>query len=189
MKSTGYTHHPLFWLVLFVRVAAAVYIFINPLWGTIWTLVLDYFDSWIWVQYLKMSLHAYHVFDKKIDMLGYICMTIVSIPVGWEVFLLLVGLLLYRFVGFLIYLKVKNPLLFLLFPNMFEVAFFWFVLSGYVNVSISAPGMWKWLLVLIIGKELQELWIHYPGDIGLRRFGQPVIFRLLGYNKKPPIEY
>lgn len=169
--------------VVLLRILAALFILLNPLWGLIISWILDYFDSYVWVQYAKMSWDEYRVFDKRIDLFGYLMMLFVSF--AHPAFFMLYMLLIYRFVGYLLFLYTRNKSIFLVFPNLFEVFFIWqIILPAYFGLDLASINAVYFLILLIVAKEIQELWINYPGQLPFRQFEKPLLMRIYNRLKK-----
>lgn len=176
-NTRSYLTKPLFWIVVGVRIVLALYILVNPLRGFILTILADYFDAFVWVFHQGMSWRDYKVFDKLVDNFSYFMMLVVSI--NYPGFIWLAILLCYRLIGYMLYFKFRNNLLFLAFPNLFEVGFVWLVLLPvYFKVDISSSVSMAYLTVLLIIKIAQELIIHYPGYLPFRKPGYPVIMQI-----------
>jgi hypothetical protein len=148
--------HPWVLLVIVFRAAAAIYIFINPVWGFIWTCLFDFLD---W-QILKRGMHytagMYQQLDKPLDWIGYAVEYVVGFSLGFGV--LLTMLLIHRFIGQVLYAKTNRRIWFIVFPNLFEIAFLWYIVLPYAGVVIDAHKEWLWYLIGI--KIIQEMIVH-----------------------------
>jgi len=165
------------WIVIVLRLLAAFYIYFNPLRGFIWTMLIDWWDCYFFKHRARMSWQEYHELDKYLDWVSYLVMLVTSVRYGS--FVILFALLLFRLIGQALFLKKKKTIYFLLFPNMFEMAFLWFViLKGLFNVSGSD---WIWLIILFVVKELQEIYLHYLWPRYLKTKGYPKWLQRLGY--------
>jgi hypothetical protein len=171
------------WLVIFTRILFALYILINPLWGFIWTTVFDHFDSYILKHKEGMSWWEYHMLDKYLDWVSYITMLIAGFQYG--VIYILVALLAFRLVGQLMFMRTRKTIYFLLFPNLYEMAFLWFVLVQKV-LFYDGGGLSQsvWLFILFIVKETQEAWLHFIWPNYLKKNGYPKIMQKIGFEAK-----
>ena len=174
--------HPLFWLVLFARIAAAAYILVDPLWGFIATLVFDYVDALTWMHTLGMSRKLYYEIDKPMDWVSYIVMYAVAIQQGFS--LLLTPFLIYRLIGQVIFMTSGRQKHFVFFPNFFEVVFFWHILGDRLGADVGSQPFLMLLAGLLVLKIIQEIGVYYVWPAHLRRHGYPWILRLLGQTKK-----
>ena len=174
--------HPLFWLVLFARFAAAAYILIDPLWGFVVTLAFDFGDAFVWMHTLGMSRKLYYEIDKPVDWISYVVMYTVGIRYGF--FFILTPFLLYRMIGQIIFMAGGKQKHFILFPNFFEVVFFWVILGRQLGAD-----MWSRQYLLLLGclfmfKILQEIWIYHIWPARLRRHGYPTILSVFGQKRQ-----
>ena len=61
---------------------------------------------------------------------------------------------LYRFVGFVGFMRTNKRVYFIFFPNLFDMAFLWMLL-------FSPATPWVWLALLFFAKEVHEFILHY----------------------------
>lgn len=170
------------WVVIFVRFLTGVYILINPLAGLVSMFIADYFDAYFLKHLAKMSWVEYHRLDKYLDWTNYIFMIIVAFQYGYGS--TLIGWLLFRLIGQLIFLKTRKAYIFLVFPNFFEFAFLWYVVVvGILKFDGAGIPTWIWLTSLFILKELQEIWLHFIWPRYLKKNGYPHFLNKLGYEK------
>ncbi len=141
--------NPLVFLTTGLRIGAAFYILIDPYWGFVWTLLLDWWDSGAVVLLAKMNLKEYHEWDKVLDWLGYLAM-IISAYSRPETFIFLLVLFALRTAGQIVFYLKKKRKHFVYFPNLFEFAFFWTLISDDLVL----------LALLFAIKLFQEYWIH-----------------------------
>lgn len=174
---------PSVWFIIVIRLFAALYILINPLWGFILATFFDYWDAYVFKNIAKMSWFEYHRLDKYLDWISYVSMLIVGSIRGY--FLPLLLLLSFRFIGHMVFLKKKDTKYFVLFPNLYEIAFIWLVI---ISELFKFEGLGfeygLWLLALFIVKEVQEMWLHLIWPTYLRENGYPPVLRKLGYTSK-----
>ena len=162
------SRYPLVWLVTIARILAALYIFIDPLWGLIASLVFDILDGQILLYRVHISMEEYEAFDKPLDWVTYICELWVGARYG--LFLPLFLLLFYRFMGQFMYMKTGKRFFFALFPNFFEFAFLWLIIvipSG-TTFDWHAPHPWEYLIILLLVKQGQDFFMHYWWDKSLK---------------------
>lgn len=146
--------------VIAIRVAAALYMLKDPLWGFIWTGVFDLLDWQILKRNTPYTAGMYQELDKPLDWVGYI----VEYYIAWSLGFGAVSTILFahRFIGQLLYNKTNNRIWFILFPSLFEVAFFWYVVLPYAGISPAVLAEhWVWLWYLVIGKITQEGIVHW----------------------------
>ncbi|MDO8452056.1 MAG: hypothetical protein Q7S76_04280 [bacterium] len=148
-------------LVTLVRFLAAISILVDPLKGLFLTYIFDILDAQVLLHWVKISRKQYHIWDKNIDWLAYIAELWVGAQYG--VFLPLFLLLFYRFIGHFMFIHTHRPIVYLAFPNLFEVAYMWlviFVPQGQASLLTQALP-WATLWLLFLAKELHEVLLHY----------------------------
>lgn len=177
---------PVIWFTVSLRVIGALFIFFQPLIGIIISYFLDWFDSYLLIQRAGISRAQYHMLDKNLDEFWSVIMLIV----GWHTpFVgLLAGLFVYRLIGHLVYLATNDTRIFLLFPNVFDFVFLWFVaLRPWVSVA-SAMYFWQVIIVLTGLKVIQEIVLHWIWPARLRYMkkhwhGYSPFLRSLGWRR------
>lgn len=122
-------------LIIVIRILSAGAILIHPFWGIILYWICDSRDWYILHRFAGYTNQNYHYVDKPLDFVGLLCMYIVAYQKGLGVILGI--LLLYRLIGYVIFLIFHKRWMFVLFPNFFEMAFVWFVVLPSVGVPIS----------------------------------------------------
>lgn len=161
------------WIVIAARVSAAVYIYFNPLWGFILTLLFDLSDSMLVTRTVKPDRMSYNKLDKSLDWVGYFFMLLTGIKFGifWPLFLLLA----FRLAGQILFVRTKSERFFILFPSFFEATFVWLVLMDGKNLI--------WLIILLAIKESQEISLHYFFPLYLKKNGgYPKLVKKLGWD-------
>ena len=146
-----------------IRILGALYILVNPFWGLIISLFLDYLDSIVLMDYAGFSFREYQKVDKRIDWTTYPFMLIAATRVGYyDIFL---GLLLFRLVGQIMFEILKNERVLLVFPNVFEnfviVCLLLFGMSKKKTLDIKPVQKVLMLSILIIPKVTQEYFQHF----------------------------
>ncbi len=119
--------------VIIFRILSACAILIHPWWGTLFYWICDSRDNYILTKFVGYTNGMYHQLDKQLDLVGLFCMYVVGYSRGFGV--VLGWLLIYRLFGYFLYLKTCNRLIFVLFPNMFEMVFVWYVVLPSAGVS------------------------------------------------------
>src|SRR3989304_6787523 len=113
-RIRDYLSNPVVLVSFFLRIASAIYILFNPVWGFFLYLFFDFWDGYLFEQIdglVDMPRPTYQIFDKYQDWLGYLAILFVSF--GNEHFTLILGLLLYRLVGQIIFLFLKKQFVFI----------------------------------------------------------------------------
>lgn len=153
--------HPVVWIVTIARLLIALYIFVNPLWGVIWSMVADWVDSQILLHGVGITRPQYHLWDKNVDWFAYVVE--LSVAASYGLYLPFFLLLFWRFIGQFMFMRTQKRWMFVFFPNYFEVAFLWLVIfypQQTMHISITGnAGMW--LLLLIVAKEINEIGLHF----------------------------
>jgi len=196
MKRRTVRHHnrfavlrPCFWntvtrATVALRLTAAVYILWNPLWGMLASFFMDWFDSYLLIQRAGISRKAYHVLDKNIDQFWSAVMLLYGFTTPyWG---LLSVLYIFRLAGHAVYIATGNTKVFLLFPNVFEFAFFWFVaLAPWSTLAVDYVSA---LMLLVLVKLVQEYALHWAWPVQLDRMkhnfrGYHPALRVLGWRR------
>lgn len=153
--------HPLSIFVLIARIFFALYMFVSPVWGYIWTVAFDYVDAIVWLHTLHISKAQYQYVDKILDFVYFLVMLVIGSQYG--VFFPLVVLFVYRLIGQVIFMKNQDVRTFVFFPNVFELLFVWTVLGTITEFTngMTAGETRIWILVLFLIKEGHEIFLHY----------------------------
>ena len=165
-----YLKNPFVIFYTFIRMASAVLILFNPVWGFFLTVFFDFWDGYFYEmipRLVEMPRPTYQEYDKFQDWIGYIFMFVVGIKYG--LFNILALLLVYRLVGQMIFLKIKKQAVFVVFTNFFEATFLWYVILPLMNVNPA----YFWFYVLLIVYELREIFLHLYWPWELKRKGFP----------------
>jgi len=171
------------WIMIFIRLAAGLYLFVNPLWGFFWFLMADFWDAYIFKHKARMSWREYHTLDKNIDWFGYFCMFAVGVRAGY--FFPLIYWLIFKLVGQIIFIKTHKTFYFIFFPNIFEMMFLWYVvLVGQLGFDGWGKPFSFWFILSVAIKEVQEIWLHFLWPNYLRKFGYPKFLHKFGYEKE-----
>lgn len=143
------------------RIAAALLIFFNPVGGILLSILFDFLDGRVFAAYHVMNREEYHKWDKVWDVFGYVVEMIVVLRYGyWWPFALL---FVWRIVGYIAFVRTGKSWVFLLCPNIFEVAVLWLFYFYPVptkQFTISQSTVW-WLVILVTVKILQEWDLHW----------------------------
>ncbi len=149
--SLTFLKHPVVWAVTIARLLIALYIFINPLWGVIWSMVADWVDSQVLIHGISITRPQYHLWDKNVDWFVYVVE--LSVAASYGLYLPFFLLLFWRFIGQFMFLKTHKRFLFVFFPNFFEVTFLWLVL-------FYPARPYVWLIAFLVAKQLHEIALH-----------------------------
>lgn len=164
--------------VIILRLLSSFSMFLSPFWGFIAYVTIDFFDSYILVDYLKLSKNQYDKIDKILDFTGYIVMLIISVQN--PNFLLLFCFFLLRLIGQIVYMFNDKEIDFIIFPNFFEVMFLYFVLLKIPSINTHL----FWFISIFIIVYIREIWLHYFVRWYIRKYGYPALIRKLGYYRK-----
>lgn len=159
--SLTFLKHPVVWIVTIARLLIALYIFINPLWGVIWSMIADWVDNLILVYFRGITRPQYQLWDKNVDWFAYVVE--LSVAASYGLYLPFFLLLFWRFLGQFMFMRTHKRWMFVFFPNYFEIAFLWLVIfypQQTMHISITGnAGIW--LLILIVAKEINEIGLHF----------------------------
>ncbi len=184
LRSDKFVKNTVVKTVFFVRIFVPMYIIIDPLTGFVLTCLADYFDAFFIKHQQGYTWHEYHTIDKALDWVSYIIMFVSGAIYGVAEKLLF--WMVFRLIGQIIVSSSKKTWFFILFPNVYEFIFFWYVIvGGQLGFEISAVPTWIWMSVIILLKEIQEIWIHYYWPNRVLKYGYPRFLHPLGYQKKP----
>jgi hypothetical protein len=188
-KFKIYLKYPLVWVAILSRIFAAAYIYFNPLWGWILSMIFDCTDWWLLKRKpVNVNIEEYHELDKILDNFTYIVMLITGIKYG--VFFILSLFFVYRLIGYYLYTKTKKVSYFVLFPNFFEMMFVWFVIFRIYGITnnMSEIQYWGWFIFMLILKEGHEIFLHLFWNQKVmpkwEKSGYPRFLRRLGYDRK-----
>ena len=152
---------PIILLPMLTRVITALLILPFPLVGWAVAFILDSLDNPVWVILGKLNQTQYHWLDKKVDWAVYLAMFLALVSrTHW---LLPTILLLYRFIGQIIFELNHDHRTFLIFFNFFEVYFLWYFQP--FGHTLNA------LVIVFLLKILQEIWIHQTSVNILNKLG------------------
>jgi hypothetical protein len=174
--------NPLVIGVVSARIIGALSMVWFPWWGLLVSYFFDWIDCWFLMQKVGYSRHRYHLVDKWLDWVCYAVEYVVAVRAG--MFGLFTILLVWRFAGQLAFAKTRETRYFLITPNVFEIAYMWLVAgpAEHVTDGLSAVVYWEWFAVLVVGKMIQELWLHLFWPWYLKHYGFPPLLRPLGYH-------
>ena len=143
---------------------------------SIWiTVIANFIIDWSDGEVFKRSVwkrQDYSWYDKVLDqywycfILGYIFY--INTPGKW----LFLSLFVYRTIGFLLYLKTKKEILFQFFPNLFEIFFFFYLLTTINPQLVKYLEMPKAIypLVVIIPTVLVREYLLHVKNMNLSWF-------------------
>lgn len=150
-------------LVLAIRLSVPLTIPRWPLVGALLAIAADSIDIVIFQVLGFPSFASYHQIDKALDAYYLAIETIVvqgwpALP-RWTASILFV----WRMAGVAVFEVTDARALLLLFPNLFEFFFLFYVASKRFAPSyrLTSLGTSVWLTVLLVPKEAQEYMLHY----------------------------
>ncbi len=174
------------WVVLVVasRIGGIAFIPVNPALGMGISFVMDYLDAVILVQKARYSHEQYHVLDKVIDLVWSLVM--LGVGFGTPYFFVLSVLFVFRMIGFLLHMITRQPIVYVLFPNVFEFVFVWYaVIAPFLGgPRVERVATWQVVLTCLVFKEAQEYLLHvwWPKKLAVyRKTGWPPLQRALGW--------
>lgn len=176
--------NPLLLVVVVARTVAAVYMLVDPVWGFIVTTLFDYLDSVILLHVGGMKRTDYTTWDKYLDWVGYVFMVMIGYThsFGW----ILILFFIHRLIGQILYERTKKGIFFILFPNIFEMAFVWFTLGEDVGLTQRLSGLhyFAGFAALSVFKMAQELMLHFYWPNRVKTKGYPNFMRSWGLNDR-----
>ena len=159
--SLNFLKHPMVWVVTIARLLIALYIFINPFWGVLWSMVADWVDSQVLLHGVGITRPQYQLWDKNVDWFAYVVE--LSVASSFGLYLPFFLLLFWRFLGQFMFVRTHKRWMFVFFPNFFEMIFLWLVIFYPHGGLVSWPTghTLTWLIVFIVGKQIHELLLHF----------------------------
>ena len=167
---------PFVWITILVRLVAGLVIFVNPWIGWLLYLFFDLFDFVPWCRIAGLTQEEYEFLDKRIDSVNYFTMLLASFTYGF--FPILIVFYLYRVIGENIFYKKGKRKYLILFPNLFEVFWVWYIVLPNINILPALAilsGIWG-LYLLILVKVLQEFFCHLIGPKYIFPWNQKVFW-------------
>lgn len=152
-------------IVTCIRILVPLSILRYPLLGGILSMIVDTFDV-VMITLLGMGdFTSYHTTDKMLDM--YYLGIEAGVSWRWRNSLARntsIILFIYRLLGFILFEMTKMRFLLLLFPNLFENFYLFYL--GYKKILKKDPitskkSLFIVLLILLIPKMIQEYALHF----------------------------
>lgn len=151
----------LFYFVISLRIVVPLFMWVNPFVVAIIAELLDAPD-YVLIMNAKLGNHEkYQKIDKALDFYYLSILFIFSIIWGN---VLLIGLFIFRLIGFLIFAVTQKRVIFVLFPNVFEWVFNVYSYAYTYDISLVETfdnNLLYILIPIIILKMGVELYIHY----------------------------
>jgi hypothetical protein len=161
LQDLSFLRNPIVIIFTVIRFLSAAYILYSPYPGLIISIVLDIVDAQFLIHIGRISRRQYHVWDKNVDWLCYVTELWVGSLYG--LFLPFFLLLFYRFLGQFMFMRSKKTVFFVFFPNFFEFAFLWLVLTHPRIQQVTSLTLREWwVLGMLLGAKLvHEFLLHY----------------------------
>lgn len=143
-----------------IRLTLPLYIFINPITGSLIALFTDLIDHELLVRWQKIPRQIYQLQDKYLDQFWYLLIIIYLFTSQAPLLIvtLITILFVYRILGQVLFIKYKEEKYFLLFPNLAE-PFFWLWIA-YPKSFSNTSSLLTWSLIILVLKLYQEYFIH-----------------------------
>ncbi|MFH1649306.1 MAG: hypothetical protein ABIA93_02045 [Candidatus Woesearchaeota archaeon] len=150
------------WVLFFARLLIPLSILKYPLWGGLASFILDATDAWIAHLFGVDYIFTYHFVDKLMDMWYLTIMLIASWK--WEKIARNTSIVLYgwRLIGFFAFEYTGFRWLLMVFPNVFELWFFFMVVRNkfFKWFEITKKRLIVILVALLIPKLFHEYILH-----------------------------
>ena len=149
-------------MVVTIRLLCGPFLFITPLITTIIMFFLDWTDGEIFKR-AKYSHEKYNQIDKILDYYWYLSILLfiyINNIFGKELFFLL---FFYRTIGQILFLMTKNRKYLFIFPNLFEILFYFYLLTtifSKLTPFLVYPNVLYILLFIIPGVLIREYILH-----------------------------
>ena len=141
-----------------ILAAPIALLFLHPFTAYLINAILDGCDGPVYKHILKFDPQEAQRRDKLLDLWLYTTAVIYNLLNPQWFTPILIGLYLYRLAGQLLFFGTKNRQVLIFFPNLFEIAFFYFYFP-YLHL-ISPPIKILILAVLIITIIIHEISLH-----------------------------
>lgn len=151
-------------IVVLLRLIIPLTIFRFPLLGGLIAILLDYLDFQL-IQILNHGdLTNYQFTDKLLD-IYYLTLEVGVVLIWKNKLVRQIGLVLflYRFIGFLLFSVFQNPLILVLFPNVFEVFYLSYLSSLKIfkkDLLTSTKTLFIVLTIFMSFKIVHEYFLH-----------------------------
>ena len=145
-------------LVVFLRFLFGPVIFITPIGSFFATFILDWIDGELFKR-AGYSREKYSIYDKLLDFYWYVWILLFVFLRDVPDKQLFISLFALRTVGQLAYLTTKRGVFLLLFPNVFEIFFLYYLAVGN-SVYMKPPILWYALSIITVTVLIREFIIH-----------------------------
>ena len=165
----------LVFLIAILRIGAALVLFYDVFLGFFATILFDCVDYWILKAWQGNSWDNYEVIDKVLDIVPYTIMLLLSL--SHPAFLFIAILFIYRMIGEIIFFITKKEFCFIIFPNLFIVAFFGLVVARSVGLVLDMTSLKHVVLLtffFIMWWDL-ELNMHFYWPKYFKMYGDPLL--------------
>lgn len=168
--------------VILARIAGALSMLWFPWEGLMATFLFDTVDAWFVMQKAGWNRKQYHRLDKYLDWVCYAVEFFIAARVGMVA--LFSALLVWRFVGQVLFMKTHEPAYFILAPNIFEVCYMWFVAAPLEHITdgLSVDTYWILFWFFVVLKMAHEAWLHWVWPSYLKTHGFPRFLKMVGYH-------
>ena len=143
--------------VVSFRVTVSLLMLWYPLEALLASMLLDVLDSFFFA-FANFDKKQYHNWDKALDYLHYLILLIVICKS--PIFLVAVGLLVFRSIGHYLFNKTGDHRLFIIFPNIYEYYVLAYLLIIRFDIVLSINS-WQIWLGLFLFKLAQEYYVHF----------------------------
>jgi hypothetical protein len=146
------------WLSCILRIFWGLLIIPMPLLGWFISFMSDNIDYGFAIR-AKIKFKQYEYVDKTLDIWFRICCVITAYYYQWDIANLFLGLVVFRFVGDILFALTKNQVSLLLFPNIIEPLFPAYIL--FVAWNLPAWAIYPIFGLCVTIKIYHEYQIHY----------------------------
>jgi hypothetical protein len=144
-------------IVVALRLAGFLYMFIDPLVGILVSFVFDIVDAWIYYAFDLPHSHFYPYTDKTLDYVQYLLI----LPIAYQtpVFIYVLIAFIFRSVGDILVLITKKRIWFVLFPNFIEYILLIYIVIERFSLQVEWNNIYI-LSALVIFKVGIEILVH-----------------------------
>jgi hypothetical protein len=158
-----------YYFVVLVRIVAAPLILIWPTTAIILSLFLDIIDADL--AYKVITKKQYQLIDKILDSWVYVFELILAWAVLPDFRFLLMGLFVWRTIGLMIFLKLRNRKILLIFGNFFENVFFLLYFASVfksLNFILLNPIYFNLGMAFAFMSKIFHEWFIHVADLSIR---------------------
>ncbi len=150
------------YLLIFLRIISAFLIFAAVIPTSIIQFILDWIDGEFYKR-AGFHKHTYQVWDKVLDYYWYVFILLYLMTTKPPHFRLFIVLFVFRTIGQFLFFITRKQIYFFLFPNIFEILFFVFVITLAIpslGSLLNVPDIYPLFAVITVIVFIREYILH-----------------------------